>query len=135
LSAASIFRLVLFVISRSVSCNGTAPNPISQPVPNSGATSPKSHVSELYPDSIIIDPVDSSKGKITFRQFIGVTPARYYLFEKERLKDSYGKIKMWKKKTANPVTRQVIPLQSDVEKFALNTFKPALDKIRQAEGD
>jgi hypothetical protein len=42
---------------------------------------------------------------------------------------------MWKKKTANPVTRQVIPLQSDVEKFALNTFKPALDKIRQAEGD
>jgi hypothetical protein len=39
LSAASTFRLVLFVISRSVYYNLTTPNPINQPVPNSGATS------------------------------------------------------------------------------------------------
>jgi hypothetical protein len=32
-------RLVLFVIFRSVCCDGTAVSPISQPVPNSGATS------------------------------------------------------------------------------------------------
>jgi len=38
-SAASILRLVLFVIFRSVCCDGTAPNPISQPVPISGSTS------------------------------------------------------------------------------------------------
>jgi hypothetical protein len=36
---ASIFRLVLFVICRSVCCDETAPTPISQPVPNSGSTS------------------------------------------------------------------------------------------------
>src|SRR5262249_25433725 len=35
----SIFRLVLFVIFRSICCDGTAPNPISQLVPNSGSIS------------------------------------------------------------------------------------------------
>jgi hypothetical protein len=39
LSAPSIFRLVLCVILRSVCCDGTAQNPISQPVRNSGSTS------------------------------------------------------------------------------------------------
>src|SRR6266446_5548451 len=37
--AASIFRLVLLLICRSVCCNGTASSPISQPVPQSGSTS------------------------------------------------------------------------------------------------
>jgi GAF domain-containing protein len=58
LSAASIFRLVLFVISRSVSCNGTAPNPISQPVPNSGAT------------SIVIDDIMADEGFSPCRQVV-----------------------------------------------------------------
>ncbi len=38
-SPASIFRLVLVVMLRSVCRDGTAPIPISQPVPNPGATS------------------------------------------------------------------------------------------------
>src|SRR5262249_43123247 len=38
--AASIFRLVLFVILRSVCRDGTARTPISQPVPIPGSTSP-----------------------------------------------------------------------------------------------
>jgi hypothetical protein len=36
-SAASILRLVLVVIFRSVCCDGTALNPISQPAPNPGS--------------------------------------------------------------------------------------------------
>jgi deoxycytidylate deaminase len=92
---------------------------------------PKSYVSELYPDSIDIDPAIECEGKkIPFRQFVGITPARYYLFEKERLKDETGKMKKWDKRIANPASRQVIALQSDVEKFALSTFEKALEKIK-----
>jgi hypothetical protein len=39
-SPASIFRLVMFLIFHSVWCDGTAPNPISQPVQNSGSILP-----------------------------------------------------------------------------------------------
>ncbi len=91
---------------------------------------PKSHVSELYPDSIEIDAVTQCDDKIPFRQFVGITPPRYYLFEKERLKDAAGRIKEWQKKLANPISRQVIPLQSDIEKYALRTLKPFLDQVR-----
>jgi cytidine deaminase len=95
---------------------------------------PKSHVSELYPDSIDIDPEKAGDSRIVFRQFIGLAPARYYLFEKERLKDEAGKIKTWDKKSVHPISRQAIPLQSDVEKFALKTLKPFLGKIRLSDG-
>jgi len=94
---------------------------------------PKSHVSELYPDSIEIDPESVSDTKVLFRQFSGITPARYYLFEKERLKDDFGKVKPWNKRTANPISRQVIPQQYEVEKFAIVTFKPFLERIRTAD--
>jgi cytidine deaminase len=93
---------------------------------------PKSHVSELYPDSIDIDPEKINSDKVSFRQFIGVSPARYYLFEKERLKDATGKIKPWDKRRVHPVSRQAIPLQSDLEKFTLNLLKPFLAKISPA---
>jgi cytidine deaminase len=91
---------------------------------------PKSHVSELYPDSIEIDPETASENKVPFRQFIGLAPARYYLFEKDRLKDDSGRIRAWDKRLAHPTSRQAIPLQGDVEKFALNRLKPFLEKIR-----
>jgi deoxycytidylate deaminase len=94
---------------------------------------PKSYVSELYPDSIQIDPESESNEKVPFRQFVGVTPARYYLFEKDRLKDQTGKMKKWDRRNANPASRQVIPLQSDVEKFALSSFKQALEKIKRRD--
>jgi hypothetical protein len=97
---------------------------------------PKSYVSELYPDSIEIDPSDAPPaGKIAFRQFVGVSPARYYLFSKERLKDDTGKIKKWEKATANPTSRQVIPQQTDVEKFALHSLRQALETIRSLEAE
>lgn len=94
---------------------------------------PKSHVSELYPDSIEIDPEARASGRVLFRQFSGVTPARYYLFEKDRLKDSSGKIKLWNRRVANPISRQVIPQQYEIEKFAITTFEPFLLKIRPAD--
>jgi len=94
---------------------------------------PKSYVSELYPDSIQIDPESEAGEKIPFQQFVGVTPARYYLFEKERLKDETGRMKKWDRRIAHPVSRQVIPLQSDVEKFALSSFKQALEKIKRQD--
>jgi cytidine deaminase len=94
---------------------------------------PKSHVSELYPDSIEIDPASEHSGRIAFRQFVGLAPARYYLFSKERLKDDTGKIKPWEKTKANPVSRQVVPQQSDVEQFALRAFQGALKKIESTE--
>lgn len=90
---------------------------------------PKSHVSELYPDSIEIDPVTQPTGKVRFHQFIGITPARFYLFEKERLKDTSGKIKEWDRAESNPVSRQVIQQHFDIEKFAISRFKDALELI------
>lgn len=94
---------------------------------------PKSHVSELYPDSIEVDPASRSEGHVAFKPFVGVTPARYYLFEKERLKDDAGRIKRWSKPTANPISRQAIPLQSDIEKFALHAFRHALQRIKSQQ--
>jgi cytidine deaminase len=91
---------------------------------------PKSHVSELYPDSIDLDSPCRDEKKVAFSQYIGLAPARYYLFEKSRLKDASGKIKRWEKNSANPISRQAIPLQSDVEKFALSTFEEALQRIK-----
>jgi deoxycytidylate deaminase len=93
---------------------------------------PKSQVSELYPDSIDVDSEATLNTKVPFRQFIGITPIRYYLFEKRKLKDQYGRIKHWDHALANPISRQVIPIQSDSEKYAIYSLRSALEKIKIA---
>jgi hypothetical protein len=57
-----------------------------------------------------------------------MAPARYYLFEKESLKDNSGKIKQWNKRCANPMSRQMIPFH--VEKYELHALRPFLEKIK-----
>jgi cytidine deaminase len=93
---------------------------------------PKSHVPELYPDSIDVDPMEKHDSKVRFRQYIGIMPARFYLFEKERLKDKAGKIKKWERGLANPISRQVIQQQFDIEKFAISRLQEALKRITPA---
>jgi deoxycytidylate deaminase len=94
---------------------------------------PKSHVPELYPDSIDVDPIERHDSRIRFRQYVGIMPARFYLFEKERLKDESGKIKKWEKATSNPISRQVVQQQFDIEKFAISSFQASLGRITPSQ--
>lgn len=97
---------------------------------------PKSFVDELYPDSIDVDDPDSSPSRIAFRQFLGVAPQRYAtVFKKGRLKDSKGLVLDWDPRLAHPITGQVVPLQSDLETFAIkDVLEPAMDKLMRVQG-
>lgn len=64
---------------------------------------PKSQASELYPDSIIVDPHKSYSGVIPFQQFCGVTKRRFHYFSKNKLKDSHGKVHPWTEASADCV--------------------------------
>jgi deoxycytidylate deaminase len=94
---------------------------------------PKSHVSELYLDSILVDPAIRSKERVVFRQFMGIAPARYYLFSKDRLKDASGVIKEWAPEHANPVSRQVIPQHIELEKFTLVALRSSIQKVYSSD--
>jgi len=61
---------------------------------------PKSQASELYPDSILVDPVRAQEGFVAFQQFCGVTKRRYQYFTKSKLKDGAGKVIKWSESTA-----------------------------------
>lgn len=64
----------------------------------------KSYAGDLYPDAIRVDSGRDSEEKVSFRQFIGITPLRYRsLFAKERLKDEKGNVRQWSPSTAQPV--------------------------------
>ena len=64
----------------------------------------KSEASLLYPDSIATDEDGQRENHIAFRQFTGIAPRRYpQLFEKERLKESDGRLRKWDQKNAYPV--------------------------------
>lgn len=61
---------------------------------------PKSQASELYPDSILVDPELPRAGFVSFQQFCGVTKRRYNYFSKSKLKDGAGKVINWSESKA-----------------------------------
>jgi hypothetical protein len=73
-SAASNLRLVLFVIFRSVCCDGTAVSPISQPVPNSGATSVDARrtrdFSKLPPKALVVTLDDGHRSNSALKDVL-----------------------------------------------------------------
>lgn len=63
----------------------------------------KSYTSDLYPDSIEIDRSEPLTSKVSFRQFVGITPVRFSrLFSKSRMKDERGNILPWIANAASP---------------------------------
>jgi deoxycytidylate deaminase len=81
---------------------------------------PKSEASLLYPDSIATDTDGKRENRIAFRQFTGITPRRYpQLFEKERLKDSAGRLLKWDQKNAFPIAGVSAPTYIDLEASSL----------------
>lgn len=64
---------------------------------------PKSQASELYPDSIAVDPKNADNKVVLFQQFCGVTKRRFHYFSKNKLKDSAGKVMPWSESSATCV--------------------------------
>jgi hypothetical protein len=64
---------------------------------------------------------------------MGIAPARYYLFSKDRLKDASGVIKEWAPEHANPVSRQVIPQHIELEKFTLVALRSSIQKVYSSD--
>ncbi len=87
---------------------------------------PKSKVSELYPDSIEVDPERKHRRehKVTFRQFCGVTKRKFHLFAKSKLKDSKGTLLQWSESTAK-TTLRVYP--ADFENYEKSALIPLQD--------
>ncbi len=72
----------------------------------------KSLVQELYPDSVVVDPVDSCAGKVRFEPFVGVAPRRYSdLFGHSGIKrkDKDGALLQWKGTEAVPRLPEYMP--------------------------
>lgn len=64
----------------------------------------KSEASLLYPDSIATDEDGKRENRVAFRQFTGISPRRYpQIFEKERLKESDGRLRNWDQKNSYPI--------------------------------
>jgi deoxycytidylate deaminase len=87
----------------------------------------KSEASLLYPDSIATDEDGKRENHVSFRQFTGITPRRYpQVFEKERLKDSDGRLLRWEHKTACPIAGVSASTYIDLEASFLAN---ALEKL------
>ena len=72
----------------------------------------KSLVQELYPDSVVVDPVDSCTGKVRFEPFVGVAPRRYSdLFGLSGInrKGKDGALLQWKGTEAVPRLPEYMP--------------------------
>jgi cytidine deaminase len=87
----------------------------------------KSLVQELYPDSVVVDPVDSCAGKVRFEPFVGVAPRRYSdLFGlsgiKRKSKD--GDVLQWKGAETLPRLPEYMP--SAVARLAAETEEVTL---------
>lgn len=68
----------------------------------------KSYASELYPDSIEIDQLKCDSEKVTFTQFVGITPIRFRsIFSKNKIKNSKGTVHEWDPRTAQPTLEKL----------------------------
>jgi deoxycytidylate deaminase len=66
---------------------------------------PKSLASDLYPDSIVVDPASESSTHVAFQPFVGIAPRQYLrLFDCNKFdrKDNSGKVIKWRGKNAMP---------------------------------
>jgi cytidine deaminase len=91
---------------------------------------PKSYADELFVDSIAIDPKGCAKGKVPFRQFIGIVGALYErVFAKVRWKNDDGTVPAFDKSAAALVQSTPLPLTAYLGKEAeiLNNLGTVLD--------
>ncbi len=89
----------------------------------------KSEASLLYPDSIAVDIDGRREDRVAFRQFTGIAPRRYpQLFEKDRLKDSDGRLRKWDQKHAYPIAGVSPSTYIDLELISLANATDKLPK-------
>jgi cytidine deaminase len=92
---------------------------------------PKSLVSELFEDSIVIDADHHENGKVRVEPFVGVAPVRYvewFALGKRKRKDKDGKAIAWK-------ASEAVPLLPDYMSSELVRLTAEEEAIRQFEKD
>ena len=91
---------------------------------------PKSRVEELYPDSIVINPMNDVKGKVIFEVITGIAPniyERIYNHNRKR-KDKAGKAVAWSKRDAQPLVSAARSSHVLDEKVAVRAMNVDLDQ-------
>ena len=86
----------------------------------------KSRTSELYSDSISVEPVEPSPSRANFRAFVGVAPRRYMEFFESfgARKTVDGKIKSVDELAATPRIRRLVFTYTFAEAFVVDETEP-----------
>lgn len=86
----------------------------------------KSRTSELYSDSISVEPAEPSPSRANFRAFVGVAPRRYMDFFESfgARKAEDGKIKNVDEIAATPRIRRLVFTYTFAEAFVVDETKP-----------
>lgn len=97
---------------------------------------PKSYAAELFDDSIVIDPEQSSTTQVNFRQFIGVTGPMYArVFTKSRWKREGGLVPSFVKKGGSFIRRTPVPAYPGVEAVLLADLSSLLVEKRYLDAE
>ena len=92
----------------------------------------KSRTSELYSDSISVEPVEPSPSRANFRAFVGVAPRRYMDFFESfaARKSADGKIKNVDEIAATPRIRRLVFTYTFAEAFVVDETPPPPNSSR-----
>ncbi|MDC6167642.1 anti-phage dCTP deaminase [Paucibacter sp. XJ19-41] len=86
----------------------------------------KSRASDLFGDSISVEPVEASSNRVNFRAFVGVAPRRYmdfFEFQGSR-KTNEGKIRALDEQAAAPRIKRFVFTYTFAEAFAVDATLP-----------
>jgi cytidine deaminase len=91
---------------------------------------PKSKTKESYSDSVEVDELVETPGKVSFKSFVGVSPTRYIpYFRMLRRKDARGKAVEWDKSNAVPRMRRFIPSYLSLEQSLVSVFPQRIKEV------
>ncbi len=99
---------------------------------------PKSLTPDLYPDSIVVDPVEHSKTHVSFESFVGIAPRLYLsLFDASKIerKEENGAVVKWQIADSRPRLSEDPKSYVTRESFLQNTMNDYFEsKERVTEG-
>jgi deoxycytidylate deaminase len=85
----------------------------------------KSRVSDLYKDSIVVEPIDKQNDRVVFRSFVGVAPRRYLDFFQPSIKrkTKSGTILQAQNYGLQPKLRRITFAYTLAEEVVINLYK------------
>jgi cytidine deaminase len=91
---------------------------------------PKSKTQDLYSDSVSVENVEESGGKVSFRSFVGISPNKYnQFFRLFRRKDSAGRVLYWDKQDSMPRMRRFVPAYLALEQKLVSVLPEKINEV------